>query len=211
MDRVGPPQAEVERRRKLRGLGLYTADMRFERAAFAAFVRSPHAHARVLSVVTRGAAAMPGVLRVITERDCAALRNFPVMDRIGQGLAIPFRPVLASDVVRHPGEAVVCVIAETHAQALDAAEAVLVEYEALPAAVGLVDGGPLVHPGAPANVALLYEAGDAAAVNAAMTTAAAVVETEIVLPRLAPVTLEPRAAAARWDVENGVYVVRAPH
>jgi aerobic carbon-monoxide dehydrogenase large subunit len=211
MDRVGVPQAEAERLRKLRGLGRYTADERFEGVAFAAFVRSPHAHARVVSVDVAEAAAMPGVVRVLTGQDCAGLGNFPVMDRIGKGLAIPFRPVLASDVVRHPGEAVACVVAATQAQALDAAEAVAVEYEALAAAVGLVDGAPLVHPGAPGNVALRHEAGDAAAVDAAMAAAALVVETEITLPRLAPVTLEPRAAAAWWDSENGVYVVRAPH
>lgn len=210
MDRVGVPQAEAERIRKLRGLGEYTADdRRFDAPAFAAFVRTPHAHARINSVDAAAAASMPGVLRVLTASDCAGLGNFPVIDRVGKGLAIPFRPVLAGDVVRHPGEAVACVIAETQAQALDAAEAVLVDYDALPACVGLAGGGPLVHPNAPGNVALAHQAGDADAVEAALRSAALVVETEITLPRLAPVTLEPRAAAAAWD--DGVYVVRAPH
>jgi aerobic carbon-monoxide dehydrogenase large subunit len=211
MDRIGLPQAEAERSRKLRGLGRYTADERFEGAAFAAFVRSPHAHARIVSVDVSAASAMPGVARVLTGDDCVDLRNFPVIDRIGNGLAIPFRPVLASDVVRHPGEAVACVIADTQALALDAAEAVVVSYDALPAAVGLADGAPIVHPGAPANVALRHEVGDAIAVREALEAAALVVETEIELPRLAPVTLEPRAAAARWDAETGIYIVRAPH
>jgi carbon-monoxide dehydrogenase large subunit len=216
MDSVGVPQAETERVRKLRGLGRYTADERFAGeqftgAAFAAFVRSPHAHARIASVDVAEAAAMPGVLHVLTASDCAGLGNFPVMDRIGKGLAIPFRPVLAGGVVRHPGEAVACVIAETQARALDAAEAVLVDYDALPAAVGLADGAPLVHPGAPGNVALRHATGDADAVEAAMRAAALVVETQIELPRLSPVTLEPRAAAARWDAESGVYLIRAPH
>jgi carbon-monoxide dehydrogenase large subunit len=211
MDRNGLPQAEAERFKKLCGLGRYTADEWFDGAAFAAFVRCPHAHARIVSVDFSAAAAMPGVVRVLTGDDCAKLGNFPVIDRIGKGLAIPFRPVLASSVVRHPGEAVACVIADTQAQALDAAEAVTVDYEALPAAVGFADGAPLVHPCAPANVALRHEAGDATAVDAAMTAAALVVETEIDLPRLAPVTLEPRAAAARWDAESGRYLIRAPH
>lgn len=211
MDVVGVPQADAERISKLRGLGRYTADERFDGAAFAAFVRSPHAHARIAAVDASAAGAMSGVIRVLTARDCAGLGNFPVMDRIGSGLAIPFRPVLASDLVRHPGEAVACVIAETQAQALDAAEAVLVDYDALPAAVGLLEDAPLVHPGAPGNVALRHRAGDADAVQAAMAEAALVVETEIELPRLSPVTLEPRAAAARWDAEAGRYVVRAPH
>ncbi len=211
MDRVGPPQAEAERLRKLRGSGRYTADERFEGAIYAAFVRSPHAHARIVSVDCGRAASMPGVARVLTGHDCVALANFPVIDRIGHGLAVPIRPVLASDVVRHPGEAVACVAAETQAQALDAAEAVLVEYEALPAAIGLTEGAPLVHAGAPGNIALRHEAGNAAETNAAMEAAALVVETEITLPRLTPVTLEPRAAAARWVTENGIYIVRAPH
>ena len=211
MDGLGVPQADAERISKLRGLGRYTADERFAGAAFAAFVRSPHAHAQIAAIDVSPAAAMPGVIRILTAQDCAGLGNFPVIDRIGNGLAIPFRPVLASDIVRHPGEAVACVIAETQAQALDAAEAVLVDYNALSAAVGLRDDAPLVHPGAPGNVALRHQAGDADAVQAAMATAALVVETEIELPRLAPVTLEPRAAAARWDAEAGLYIVRAPH
>jgi aerobic carbon-monoxide dehydrogenase large subunit len=205
------PQADAERVNKLLGLGRYTADEHFKGAPFAVFVRSPHAHARVVAIDATKAAAMFGVVRILTGEDCAGLRNFPVMDRVGKGLAIPFRPVLASNVVRHPGEAVACVIAETQAQALDAAEAVLVEYGALPAATGLVDGAPLVHSGAPGNVALRHEAGDATAVDAAMAVAALVVETDIALPRLTPVTLEPRAAAARWDAVNGSYIVRAPH
>ena len=127
MDRTGRPQAEAERSKKLRGLARYTADERFEGAAFAAFVRSPHAHARIVSLDTAEAAAMPGVVRVLTGQDCVGLGNFPVIDRVGKGLAIPFRPVLASDVVRHPGEAVACVVAETPAQAQDAAEAVAVD------------------------------------------------------------------------------------
>jgi aerobic carbon-monoxide dehydrogenase large subunit len=216
MDRVEVPQAETERVRKLRGVGRYTADecfadTAFRSAAFAAFVRSPHAHARIVSIDVSAAATMPGVVRVLTALDCAGLGNFPVIDRIGKGLLVPFRPVLAGDVVLHPGEAVACVIAETQAQALDAAEAVSVEYDARPACVGLTNSGPLVHPGTPDNVALRHEAGDADAVEAAMQAAALIVETEIELPRLSPVTMEPRAAAARWDAENGVYVIRAPH
>ena len=211
MDRKNEPQAEAERIRKLLGMGRYTADERFDGAAFAAFVRTPYAHALIVSLDASSATAMPGVIRVLTARDCADLGNFPVMDRIGKGLAIPFRPILAGDTVRHPGEAVACVIAETPAQALDAAEAVLVEYDALPAAVGFADDAPLVHSCAPGNVALRHEAGDAEAVETEIRAAALVVETEIGLPRLTPFTLEPRAAAARWDDRNGVYVIRAPH
>src|ERR1700712_3533316 len=97
MDRVGVPQAEAERMRKLRGQGRYTADERFDGAAHAVFVRSPHAHAAVRSIDTTQAATMPGVVRILTAQDCAELGNFPVMDRIGKGLKIPFRPVFAAD------------------------------------------------------------------------------------------------------------------
>ncbi len=216
-DRAGQPQAEAERRRKLMGQGRYTADERFAGAAYAVFVRSPHAHATIDAIDSARAAAMPGVVRILTGQDCrdAGLRSFPVLDRIGQGLIIPFRPVLTHDVARHAGEAVACVIAETQTQALDAAEAVQIDYTALPAAIGiagaLAEGAPLVHPAAPGNVVLRHQAGDAEAVAAAMRAAALVVETEIELPRLAPVTLEPRAAAARWDAATGIWDIRAPH
>jgi carbon-monoxide dehydrogenase large subunit len=213
MDRIATPQAEAERRRKLLGQGRYTADERFDGAVCAAFVRSPHAHARILSVDVRAAVSMPGVLRVLTGEDCIAaeLKNFPVIDRVGTGLAIPFRPVIASDVVRHPGEIVACVIAETQTLAMDAAEAVAVDYESLPASIGVGTESPLVHPNAPGNVCLRHEAGDAAAVEAAMVAATLVVETDIELPRLAPVTMEPRSAVAAWDEASGVFTVRAPH
>ncbi len=211
------PQAEIERIRKVTGAGCYTADERFAGAARAAFVRSPYPHARILAIDTTAAAAMPGVLGVLTGTDCVAegLGNFPVIDRIGQGLAIPHRPVLAHDVVRYPGEAVAMVIAETQAQAMDAAEAVMVEYEALPAVIGidaaLEDGAALVHEAAQGNVMLRHSAGDAAAVADAMAAAALVVDTTIEMPRIAPVTMEPRAAVGRWDAQTGRFDLRVPH
>jgi CO/xanthine dehydrogenase Mo-binding subunit len=84
MDRVQQPQAEIERSKRLRGLGRYCADERFDAAASAVFVRSPHAHARILQIDATAAASMPGVLRVLTAGDCANLGNFPVIDRIGK-------------------------------------------------------------------------------------------------------------------------------
>lgn len=211
------PQAELERVRKLRGQGRYTADERFAGAVRAVFVRSPHPHARIISIDTTTASGMPGVVAILTGQDCirSGFGNFPVIDRIGKGLVISHRPVLANDVVRHPGEAVAVVIAETQAQALDAAEAVWVEYEALPSAIGiasaLAQGAPLVHAAAEGNVMLRHETGDEAAVAAAMAGAVLVVETEIEMPRLAPVTLEPRAAAGRWNAQSGRFELRVPH
>lgn len=211
------PQAEQERVRKVTGQGRYTADERFAGAARAVFVRSPHAHARIAALDAGAASAMPGVLRILTGQDCvdAGFANFPVIDRVGKGLVVPFRPVLAVDIVRHVGEAVACVVAETLAQAMDASEAVNVTYDSLHAAVGidgaLVPGAPAVHPDAQGNVLFHHESGDAAAVAAAMAVASEVVETEIEMPRLAPVTLEPRAAAASYDPVSGRYALRAPH
>ncbi len=211
------PQAERDRVRKVTGDGRYTADERFAGSVRAVFVRSPYAHARIVSVDTADALAMPGVLAVVTGRDCieAGLGNFPVIDRIGTGLVIPHRPVLAAHEVRHIGEAVAMVIAHTQAQAMDAAEAVQVEYEGLDAVIGvanaLAEGASLVHAAAVGNVALHHENGDAAAVAQALAEAAVVIETEIEMPRLAPVTLEPRAAVGVWNDADGRYELRAPH
>ena len=211
------PQAEVDRIRKVTGAGRYTADERFEGTVRAVFVRSPYAHARILSVDIAAASAMKGVLAVVTGIDCmkAGFGNFPVIDRIGTGLVIPYRPILAADEVRHIGEAVAMVIAETQAQALDAAEAVLVDYEGLDAIIGITtalgQGAALVHPAALGNVALHHQNGDADAVARALDGAALVIESDIEMPRLAPVTLEPRAAVASWNDAEGRYELRAPH
>jgi carbon-monoxide dehydrogenase large subunit len=211
------PQAEMDRIRKVTGAGRYTADERFDGTLRAVFVRSPYAHARILAVDIVAASAMDGVLAVIVGSDCvkAGLGNFPVIDRIGTGLVIPHRPILAADEVRHIGEAVAMVIAETQAQALDAAEAVLVEYEGLDAVIGiaaaLAEGAALVHPAAAGNVALHHQNGDADAVAQAFADAAQVIETTIEMPRLAPVTLEPRAAVGVWNDADGRYELRAPH
>jgi carbon-monoxide dehydrogenase large subunit len=209
-------QAEIERVRKVTGNGRYTADERFVDAARGVFVRSPHAHARIVSIDIAEALAMPGVLGIVTGQDCvdAGLRNFPVLSRWG-AVAAPHRPVLAHETVRYVGEAVACVVAETQAQAMDAAEAVLVEYDSLPAAIGvagaLAEGAPLVHDALRGNVVFRHQNGDAEAVAAAMAAAAMVIETEIEVPRLAPVTLEPRASVASWDEAAGLYTLRTPH
>ena len=214
-------QMREERTRKVTGRGQYTADEwqtggRFAGAAFGVFVRSPHAAARIVAMDTTKAAAMPGVLCVLTAKDCveAGFGTFPVMSRWG-AVQAPVRPSLADGAVHHAGEAVALVVAETHARAQDAAEAVDVTYEARPAAIGieraLEPTAPLVHDAIAGNVVFAHQAGDALAVAAAMTAAALVVQTEIELPRLAPMIMEPRAAAARYDAATGEYTVRTPH
>ena len=159
---------------------------------------------------------MPGVLRVLTARDCAdaGFATFPVLSMWG-AVPAPIRPSLAGEAVCHAGEAVALVVAHTHAQAMDAAEAVVVEYEARQAAVGLAAAlapdAPRVHDAIEGNVVFTHRNGDPAAVAAAFGSAALVIETEIELPRLAPMIMEPRGAVARYDTQTGEYVLRLPH
>jgi carbon-monoxide dehydrogenase large subunit len=204
-------QMQQERARKVSGHGRYTADDwqpggRFPNPAFAVYLRSPHAAARIVTIDTAAAAAMPGVLRILTAVDCAdaGFSTFPVLNRWGP-IKAPFRPSLAADAVRHVGEAVALVVAETQAQAQDAAEAVAVTYEPTRPVIGIEQAL------AADQVVFSHTAGDAAAVEAAMAQAAEVIETEILLPRLAPVIMEPRASVARYDITSGDYTVRIPH
>ena len=204
-------QMQEERTRKVTGRGCYTADEwqaggRFPGAVFGVYVRSPHAAARIAALDTAEAAAMPGVLRVVTARDCAeaGFGTFPVLSRWG-AIAAPVRPSLANGMVNHVGEAVALVVAETQAQAQDAAEAVRVDYETLPAIIGIEQAL------AAGRIVFSHRAGNADAVRAAMDAAARIVETEIELPRLAPMIMEPRASVARYDAASGEYSVRIPH
>ena len=204
-------QMQQERARKVSGHGCYTADDwqaggRFPNPAFAVYLRSPHAAARIVAIDTTAAAAMPGVLRVLTAADCseAGFSTFPVLNRWGP-IKAPFRPSLAADTVRHVGEAVALVVAETLPQAQDAAEAVAVTYEPTRPVIGIEQAL------AADQVVFTHTAGDAAAVESAMAQAAEVIETEILLPRLAPVIMEPRASVARYDAASGDYTVRIPH
>jgi carbon-monoxide dehydrogenase large subunit len=204
-------QMQEERTRKVTGHGQYTADEwqaggRFSDPAFAVYVRSPHAAARLVAIDTTEAAAMPGVLRILTASDCsdAGFGTFPVLSRWGP-IAAPVRPSLANGTVNHAGEAVALVVAQTLSQAQDAAEAVRVDYELLPPVIGIAQAL------AAGKIVFSHQAGDATTVNAAMAAAADVVETEIELPRLAPMIMEPRASVARYDTASGDYVIRIPH
>ncbi len=210
-------QAEMDRLRKVTGHGRYTADEVFASTCRAVFLRSPYAHAEIRSIDIARARYMPGVLGIVIGQDCkdAGMASFPVIDRIGKGLIIPPCPILAIDTVRHVGEPVAMVMAETQAQALDAAEAIAVDYAERPPVIGitqaLADGAALVHAAAPGNIALHHMAGDADVVASAMAQAALTVSTEIEMPRLAPITMEPRAAVGRWDADTGRYELRCPH
>ena len=217
--RFGEAQApgRVEDQHLLTGRGRFAVDAARPGQAYGIFLRSPHAHAEIAAIDTAAARAMPGVLGIFTERDLRALGPIPCAPppagRGGGEAVKPPRPVLAQGRVRHVGEPVALVVAESEALALDAAERVAVEYRTLPAVTdveaAVVPDAPTLWPEAPGNVALDYEAGDAAAVAAAFARAAHVVRLRVLNNRLAVCAMEPRAALAEFDAATGRYTLTA--
>jgi len=186
----------------LRGAGRYTDDFAPARAAHASFVRSPHAHARIRSIDTAAAARMPGVLAVLTGKDVAAdkLGNVPCLIPL-PGLKEPPRPILALDTVRHVGDPLAMVIAETLQQVKDAAEQVEVDYEPLSAVTDARKGQ------------LAFEVGlgeSKAKVDAAIAAAAHVIKLELYNNRLVANAIEPRAALAEYDPASGGTTLYTP-
>ena len=179
---VGQPVRRVEDLRFLTGRGQYLEDVRLPRELHVYFLRSPHAHARILSVNTEQAKEAPGIVRVATGADFAAekiggMPNIaPMAGKGGSKQITPPHPAIPADVVRYVGEPVAMVVAETAAQARDAAELIEVEYEPLPTVISLeaalAPGAPLIWPQAPGNVSLDWEIGDAAATDTAFAKAA---------------------------------------
>ncbi len=195
----------------LLGRGRFTDDLAPEGATRLCFVRSPYPHARIVSVDTAAAKAMPGVLYVVSGADLAAagvkpIPGNPAFKRAdGPGAGAPRRP-LAHERVRFVGEAVVAVVAETMQQARDAAEAVVVEYEELPAAVTVDDataaGANALCDAAPDNISAEMRHGNAAATQQAFAQAAHVVKLHIQNQRLAALSIEPRSVLA-WLAQDG--------
>ncbi len=202
---VGRPLKRLEDPRLVAGRDPFVNDMRLDGALWAAFVRSPHAHALIRSIDTRAARALPGVAAVLTGADVnpeigvihtpLPPETFDVMSRQGH-------TVLAEGRVRYVGEPVAVVAAESPAAAADAAEAVVVEYEPLPAVWdserALEPGAPLLYPETGSNLAARFarETGD---VDGAFARAAVVVEAKMVSQRVIPFAMEPRACSAAWD------------
>src|SRR3954470_14531813 len=218
--------ARIQRKedyRFLTGAGLYTDDVALERQSYAAFVRSPHAHAHVRKVSVEKAKQAPGVLAVYTGADVAAAKigglpcGWLITDVNGQPMKEPPYPVLAQGKVRHVGERVAVVIAETAAQARDAAELVEVDYQSLPAVVSgaKAKGGPALHEIAPDNTCYVWALGDKNAVDAAFAKAAHVTKLDFINNRLIPNAIEPRSANAAYSrAEDGytLYVAsQNPH
>jgi len=197
------PRAEDER--FVKGEARYAGDLKLPRMLHAAFVRSLHAHGRLLGVDAEAALASPGVRAVLTAADMEGLAPFPLAGRDGAQLAAVAHPVLARDRVRYVGEPVALVVAETAEQAADAAEWVTVEVEELPALVDprSAEGAPPLHEEAPDNVLLRWRrsAGD---VEGAFAAADAVVRARIAVPRLIAAPIEPRVVLAAHDAEADV-------
>ncbi|HWG04613.1 MAG TPA: xanthine dehydrogenase family protein molybdopterin-binding subunit [Beijerinckiaceae bacterium] len=204
--------ASVRRKEDLRfitGRGHYTDDINRAGQVYAAFVRSPHAHATIERITTGEAANMPGVLAVFTGDDLAAdkigglICGWMIHSKDGSPMRAGSHPPLAQGKVRYAGDHVAVVIAETPIQARDAAEKIIVDYRVLPAItdVGAADrpGAPIVHDVAPDNVVYRWQLGDKAATDAAFAQAAHITRLDIVNNRLVPNAIEPRAAVGEYD------------
>src|SRR5712691_6800401 len=225
---IGRPLPRFEDLRLVRGQGRYTDDVSVEGQAFAVFVRAPHAHARVISIDTAAARGMPGVLAVPTGADYVADGHIGMAHfanpadandvKLPSFLAAPDRKILdelhlplAVSCLRHVGEPVAVVVAETLLAARDGAEAVAVAYDVLPAvtdvAEALADGAPPLWPDAPNNLALDNAFGDRIAVEAAIAGAHAVVEQTIRSQRTVSAFMEPRSALGSYDAAESRYTL----
>jgi carbon-monoxide dehydrogenase large subunit len=211
---VGAAIARKEDKRFLVGAGRYVDDLNRPHQAYAHIVRSPHAHATITSIDTSKALEAPGVLAVYTNKDLVADKvggipcGWQVKSKDGTPMVEPPHPALVGDRVRHVGDQVAVVIAESKAQAKAAAHLVEVEYDALPAVATLesavAEGAPLVWDQAPGNTCFDWHLGERAPVDAAFATAHKIVEIEVVNNRVIPNAMEPRAAIGDYDVASDV-------
>ena len=222
VERRAQHQPRLEDGPLVRGLGRYAADAPMAGEAQAYFVRSPHAFADIRSIDTTAAKAVPGVLCVLTAADMEGIGNLsqhpPLAGRGGQKLIVPHRPALAGKTVRHVGEAVAVVVAETLIAAQDAAELVAVDYQERAPAVDLReairDGAPQLWPEAPGNVAVDWPGlaadpdANAGEVDRIIASAAHVARVAVVHQRIMVQSMEPRGATASYDSADDSYYLR---
>lgn len=225
---IGAPVRRKEDMRLLTGAGCFADDIAVRQPAHAVFVRSPHAHARILSIDTAAAAAMPGVLAVWTGKDALADgvksiphatgssftgTDVPLKNLDGSERLVTGHPILIADKVRFTGEPVAMVMADSPDAARDAAEKIAVEWEVLNAVTrsfeSVKPGAPEVYASVPGNVALDCEIGDPKGVEAAFAKAANHVKLETWVNRVTGVHMEPRASLAEYDVKNDVVTLHA--
>jgi len=224
---IGKPMPRNEDARLITGQGRFSDDFKLDGQAYAAMVRSPHPHARIRGIDTSRARAMPGVLGIFTGADCLADKLGPIphdplpktkydmkLTAAGGGpVFIGPHLLLPTDKARHVGEAVAMVVAETLVQALDAAEAVEVDYELLPHVIHSEDamkpGAPVLWDEASDNILIDTRFGDRAATDAAFARADHVIKMDVHVGRVTGVPIELRAAVAQYDAASGRYTLHA--
>jgi carbon-monoxide dehydrogenase large subunit len=214
---IGQPVHRREDPTLVQGHGRYTDDVQVEGQVYAAFVRSPFAHGTITSVDLETARDMPGVLAVYGPQDLAHYGDFPNVtafkNRDGSPMLKPKRKPLAQGKVRYVGDPVAFVVAETATLAREAAEAVVVEVDQLPAAAtaaeAAAEGAPLLYDDIPGNLFLDYQFGDEAKVEEGFANAAHVTRLTIASHRLVINPLEPRTAIGEWDPSDERYTLTA--
>ena len=214
----GKAVKRVEDDALLTGRGRFADDVSLPRQAALVFLRSPHPHARIASIDTSAARALPGVVAILTGADLVAAKVAPLVQSAdfkradGSKTAAPPQHVLAVDVVRYVGECVAAIIAETAHQARDAAEAIDVRYEPRPsvadADAAVAPGAPLVWPQATGNVACEAHHGERAKAAKAFAQAKHTVGLDLVNQRVIPAPIEPRTTIAYLDDETGRLTLR---
>ena len=216
---LAQPVRRVEDPRLLKGNGCYTDDIALPGMLHGLVLRSPHAAARIVSMDAAAARAVAGVRAVYTSADlaadgigglpCAA----PVRNKDGSAMAAPPHPVLADGMVRHVGDPVAFVVADTMQAARDGIEAIAVEYEVLPSSTDLATtmdaGAPAVWPDAAGNVCFDWDIGDKAATDAEFARAAHVTRLTVVNNRIVVSSIEARAALAEYDAASGRWTLHA--
>ena len=215
---IGQPVPRQEDPVLVRGEGRYTDDVNSDGQLYAHFVRSPYAHGTIRSIDVEAARGMPGVVAVYTGHDLdqyGALKCMIEMPgRNGSKMLMPKRPSLPTDKVRFVGDPVALVVAKTKEQARDAAEAVMLDIDVLPAIVNVDDatreGAPLLYEDAPRNIILDYHYGESDKVAAAFAKAAHVVRLPIHNNRVVVNALEPRSALASYDKKTKRFTLNAP-
>ncbi len=214
---IGARITRKEDYRFLTGAGQYTDDISFPNQTCAAFVRSPHAHANIKAIRKDKALKAPGVVGIYTGDDLAAAKvgglpcGWLITGVDGQPMKEPAHPCLAQGKVRHVGDPVAVVIAESLAAARDAVELLEVDYEVLPAvadaAKARAPGAPVLHDIAPDNTCYVWAIGGKADVDAAFAKAAHVTRLEFINNRLIPNAIEPRAAIGQYSRADGQYTL----
>jgi aerobic carbon-monoxide dehydrogenase large subunit len=216
---IGDAPKRREDLRFVTGNGRYLDDLTFEDLAHAVVLRSPHAHALIEHILTEKARVAPGVLAVLTAKDVRAdglkpLRpSAEVNVQTGERFSFAPQPLLAEGKVRYAGEPVALVVAETLAEALDAAEQVVVGYFPLPAVTTATSarapGAPEISPEVPENVCFDWSTGDSVGVAVAFAAAAHVVKLQIDNHRIVTNPIEPRGVVGLWDADSGRYTAYA--